>query len=1426
MCKRNIMSKIVIAALAVIGLTIGLVVGTNSVYANNNGGAVILPGYGGNWSGGCSGADCGCDATANTYRIDCAGTSWVYYKAASSTQARDITMVRHQGDSGTLIVPKSCAEHENGGFWHYGVNVINGSVSDNGAPYVFGQYGHWSTRSFASFAALGAGGTYNMINSALLNQVVGGGLYQAFGGTLTDSSGRSYNMSGTRENVLRDYMTAWNTLYPNDKVNNMNEAQSKLVGQAMFCWWPGMGNDYYSNSNVSIASLSGNGMSGYASTGIVTEGEAETRIVVAPDEEFQIVFSHNPYSIEDEGTPKTQIRRIYYKLDGERQNAYASFDNTSWFTVTIPGAGEANGTYADSISDQYVSGQVETWEDTGATYYIGNPREYTDGASNFAYRDAINIKFNDVDPIGRWRFCEIHTVYDEDENGERTNEATTTVCAEVEVGGGSTYYSVSNVSNSLIGGWETTGITNVRGTRKYTGLATANVGETATLTFSHNVYSDMPITDADVPWLATRENLTSTTNYTVTPDFTVSLSGANKMPLAESGYYTIEQAYRHNDGYNQYFIVRERFNVTFNVAGTYTFCETINVDDLSQGYMTAACTRVVVSNGTTPLSCSMWTPYSYNDSGVPHGVVVNGTTSILSKIRNTRLTEGANYFGGWLGDFGTVGSGPVATTYAKPTDTINWVNCYYPGVQRLADKRIVIGNQDGPPYHPSGSNVTLNTRLFKYEIPWTNQYSVESSVTQDPRVGYNNGVFRDAQNAQIIGRPNEVRPDSNAWISTSVDGSNPFRLDVGIAVGNDLIRESGNTYRTLRIDDAGKTFTEVMQTDGTPYFASLTYDDHWWTCCHVNGGGCSACRHHPNTFDMAGMNWVTYSHLSDQLTSTTRVIIPYNFINTASFSIGTPMSGPDVVYAGDEIEIRSANVAVNNRVNDVTEATYTTQVDNAEARLIAYVSDKPADQQIADIQSSRPGGTGVSGEQTPTDMGASSTNICKDTNWLDKKQCMEVNKYNGGTTKLNPDGALGGYTHSGDELGFDRKYNVFDASAGDYMCFVIAVYPWRSGIPQGTSGYNRMHDDTNTDPTGTEHKWLITAPQCKQIAKKPSMEVLGSSVYTNGAIETSVSRKHNLFGSTVYWSTSGTVPGGLAGATVATYFGSFDEQAVVANGLVNRFASGAAVGRTTTNDAGYGASNNDFCNRWVPLTFANYSNNSGFANMICPDVAMAGQAGISDASIVDREALVDYFIPSAGIAQVHAAGSYSLGGAVGKDIPNGAGKDIRYINADGAVTITRSTLGEYQTRIVRAAGDVTITDDIMYSGIYDKAAKVPKAVIYADGDIHIACGVRQIDAILIARNTVYSCDNYTVADTGTMEDRNRSLSQLVINGAILASKVELGRTYGNAAGKYSGVAAEIVNYDTSVLVWGRSAAGSADSNAMSTVYMHELAPRY
>ncbi len=1096
--------------------------------------------------------------------------------------------------------------------------------------------------------------------------------------------------------------------------------------------------EYYSESNVSI----GDG-SVFAMT--KTRGEQYTTDPYAMAEingqEAIITFSHNVYT-------KTEASNVswYITKDGlENNNSYSIEEVTS-------GSGIGNGPSPVDFNNRVGTtvGYLYTASDSNRPGY--------NGGRNYISRSQYKITFKED---GEYTFCQ--------GIGFSNGVYLTKACAKLKVG--VKFYAKSNISDSV--SQNTTGITT--GEMKTVWLSDKNVvldsmngmgQEPEYLTFSHDAYASEPV--ENISWKVGQEFDSKALGYTISRIYYGVGDNPTNLSEADGAYYTDTNKM----GYDTYgfHLIAEGYAITFKNAGTYTFCETMSVNNDSP--YTRVCAKYIVSKTSTPSgiivtdACKQW----------ESEYLIMGTTNVLSKIINPRIKNG-NYTG-WQDH-----------TYARPDDNVEWRNCYFPGAQYyatalLAELPAKFGADGYEAVDVEGVcyNSYINKKWFMNILgdAWTSKIMLKTYNKSSP-YGLND----------LSGKP--------------AVGKDRYEKTYSYTKGDTATKSVGSNLKINRTTDLAQTYNEEIRTVGGPTWTYVdTSNYHSWSAyCCISGCGCSCCKE----CCCPTYSWVTHVHKNNPWTignynnnekkDDSQVTIPYNFINSASFEISTN-NELDVVYAGGTISVTNSTVEVNKRTNYVVDDSYTTRVDDAEVRLVAYVSDKPASQQL--------------GEQYPTDYSASTTDICNK-GWLDEKQCMEVKKYNGGTTRLNPSGALYGYTHN--DLDFVKSYNVFDASAGDYMCFVMAVFPWRSG-PVGND-----YADKITEKAGTESKWLITAPKCKIIAKKPSMQVTGGSVYTNGNITTSVSAKRNLYGLTNYAPFN----------PIQAYFGSWAEEAVVANGEVRRFASGAALGKNDKNLAGYGASSSNFCTGWIPLSFANYTLNnfySGLCNSVSgnPDTNFSGGANIAPTYVTkNRAALVDYFATGSGVQNNSAY--FSINDTwLGERIPSGTGKDIWYYNIAGTANIDGGTIGNNSTRVIKASGEVNINRNIEYNtASMTSMNEVPKVVIYSSSNIHIACGVSRVDAILIAEGTVYSCDSYTTTG-GNINSPARSNSQLVINGVVIANKVEFARTYGNAAGQYSGTPAEVINYDTSSLIWSRSMAGAAESDTLTTVYTRELSPRY
>ena len=917
------------------------------------------------------------------------------------------------------------------------------------------------------------------------------------------------------------------------------------------------------------------------------------------------------------------------------------------------------------------------------------------------------------------------------------------------------YLSLSNVSNSAVGGYSSTGINGTAPVKVvYTTDAVVNKNQPATITFSHNIYATQE--DSNVSWKVER----SGTNY---GGFRSGIAGSGtaNLTVAEDGYYAAENR-SYSSGGSKY-IFRESFNISFSTAGQYLFCETVSVgkgDTLTS--LTKVCTKVIVGGGQ-PDTCG-------NGELVPYGTSyynpASGITSVISKAKNTRL---AGTYRGWQDD----------ATYAMPGDVVAWQNCYFPGAQYYMYHNVTEWNGTEVAYHDSSKtsgcpgcgsyNGYIQLRNAT-DFDWISGYRVTTSspygfndLSGNRVASFQKEFTYSAGNTTQRGIANNYRI-TNSDVDTSY---NDF-----ISTNNRYGRRMSEPITSIEID-TNHSWTKSCCSCKCPHHTesrTCTHKDgSTYTCsrCVTDGCDCNHTIYHCNTYNIGR---TTRGSVSDS----SYVHVPYNYYNTISLDIDRTR-----VFAGDEIAVYNAYVTVGTRYNNATEADYATIVPNARARLIGYVSTTDGGSEQV-----------VRSDNLCAFLG-SKAGLCND----------HVETYSG---TLNSNSYLPGVRNS---VSLNGTYSAYDASAGDYMCFAAAVYPASSGA------------DTNYYDVNGDGMWRISAPKCARIVKKPTLQVLGGSIFSNGEMLTGVTKKYNLYG--IYNYTGDRVG--------ATYFGSWVEEGIIANGLVRNLASGAALGRTGTNTI-YGLSTRsgltyNFCGNQVPLSFANFTSSSSNWAMLCGQNGSAsGNANIHTNTAKNRTALVDYFMPSNPSNNI--SNNIILDYA-GTQTSSGTGKDIRYAYYNGDLTISGGNVPNMATRVVKATGSITIAGDIYArSTSLTSSTQIPKIIISAAGDIRINCNVGRIDAILISGGTVHTCNGYSSETQNALNSRERSLSQLVINGVIIANTINPARTYGNAIGNQSGTPAEIINYDTSSLIWAHSMAEASESSVMTTVYQHELAPRY
>lgn len=453
--------------------------------------------------------------------------------------------------------------------------------------------------------------------------------------------------------------------------------------------------------------------------------------------------------------------------------------------------------------------------------------------------------------------------------------------------------------------------------------------------------------------------------------------------------------------------------------------------------------------------------------------------------------------------------------------------------------------------------------------------------------------------------------------------------------------------------------------------------------------------------------------LTDSISDSSYIKVPYNF--ELEVSVGDDSNDDNnIVYAGTNKSIRVL-VDVVARKNERVGSSYATIVRGAKSRVTII--------------------------------------------WREnERQQWQYQDFYQNDLTLNENGNSNGV--SGVGVGGEVSVPIGDLAAGADVCAQTAIWPADSGAYE------------NIDIAGYTDRWKESGWKCYKVAKNPTFQVWGGNVYSNGGINTSVSKKQ--FGGQDY------------------LFGSWAELGVIASGKVIGFSSGASL----SYEGNSAPRNGNFCVRSL-LTLANSD---------CDTKQEAGRIGSSvlpdsadglEGNLVEKLAGAGDKIKSLDIVSWN--GKSCVGGA-----ELSAGSGVWFANGGN--------------------DDLIISGNLTYGGSYSSFDNMPKIVVYAK-NIKIYCDVTRIDAVLIAKESVNTCVN-GYGNTPDVNDELRS-NQLTINGAILAESLELNRTYGAATGANSAIPAEIINFDPTLYMWGSSLSSDSDSStAIDSVYINELAPRY
>ena len=788
-----------------------------------------------------------------------------------------------------------------------------------------------------------------------------------------------------------------------------------------------------------------------------------------------------------------------------------------------------------------------------------------------------------------------------------------------------------------------------------------------------------------------------------------------------------------------------------------------------------------------PDECGKWTPSSYTNSNATYG-----ETTIDVKIKNMESRFGGTGFGDW--NDGTI--------YAKPTDEVAWNICYYGGTPATANTKVSSAsgndwrgyddlNTDdcGNPNTARGHTTENNNRggldyLYKFDtqtvkmlaqpISWENKFDIWGAG-QAIRSGYSTegGSFNDEVKT-TAGR-------KNGYVTQQGEAGQTF-TESGRTGSPNYVSVSDRSGGSVDINKSAcppePVYDDVKVVDGYDWDGSEIYHYESQVVDYLpTKYECYTCTNKYK--DRLPQAYIRYQNSNDNAS----VKVPYNFENIPGVALKS-----EFVYSGEIIEIDQVWSQTVPRYNSVTLDTYATQVPSAKMRLFAYVTSDPSGGSVANLVTSDGNGCDLVGRGIA-------------------KQCLELDHKNNLT--LNASGNLSG---SFENHNFRENYNALDAAAGDYMCVVSQVFPATSG-------------DEKQMGTRGDGNWRYSAPACVIIAKKPTFQVWGSGLYAADSLNAALGAKRNLYNDYI-----NNMNNFNSTTSRATFFGSWSEQdLILKSGYTNTVSSGAATGYNNI-PSGAGSKIQDFCTTRSgvgdrsPLSFSNNCTTGGLLG-----TAAVGDSGI-DSGATNREELLDYWIgESGGSGTVGNVVNLSRPDTIGNVIKTPTDVQVHYAEASGNVNMS-GTVPVGETYFIKVNGKVTFTGDVKYaSGPYGALNTIPKLVIYAQ-NFDIQCNVSEVDAILIgSEGSVLD----TCSDASDDVNDSKRSSQLKIFGVAMIDAVELKRTYGAAtwnqsqyATKSDAEAAEIFDYDSTILMWSEFLGGTAETDVLQTSYQHEIAPRY
>ena len=557
-----------------------------------------------------------------------------------------------------------------------------------------------------------------------------------------------------------------------------------------------------------------------------------------------------------------------------------------------------------------------------------------------------------------------------------------------------------------------------------------------------------------------------------------------------------------------------------------------------------------------------------------------------------------------------------------------------------------------------------------------------------------------------------------------------------------------------------------------------------------------------------------------------KVYVPYNFNTYVTSSIDSE----DIAFAGEKVDI-SGSYHILPRQNElVAKNPYATITSKKETfriyEMIIPVYNNP---------------NTFSGNER------SAQDVCQ---YYGVSNCNLVKAING---PMNVNGSYNGESRNTEV--FSRTIPDNNEYVGFKYCTATSIWPASSHV----SAKNSVEENISGSAMngGDETKFNVSDLSCITIAKKPNFQVWGGGMYTNGSIETAVSKKTPNSGFNSY-------PTGTE-----KIFGSWDEYHVIAGSSVSGFGSGASLGY----EKGYrfnvptgGANVND---NLYNLTIASRGR-TGYSGVPGLPSSLLARLKARYRDNIEKNSRMKITTHDTGLQNAYIKGDVSLSqidlpdynpnipstlarskNAFYKTLSDGTKNNTLVLYGDGALTIDQNIC--YSTSSYNCEATAASRQNSYADIATNSITKLPQILIFAK-QINVSDQVTRVDAWLIldednASNNLNTCSTYNQPEASMCSQT------LVFNGPVFAKHLTLKRTgganYGGgkatsddassrllgtyyrkliggtyyAASDDGSIApGEIFNLRSDAYYWGMGQAQR--SGIAEVVYQRELAPRY